>query len=179
MAKVSLLPLFFLGFVVVVGLVVLGIVVGVLVARKGGRREPEGTLPPLRPEALGAPPAPATAPAPTVKTAGDTASGRTAIFSFPSLLVKDHYGLENTYRLEFGDFHLGSGADNDLVVGDEEGVLPRQARIRLEGAAYVLENLGAPEGLRLNGAAVQRQSLKNDDVITLGKTTIRVTGLSV
>ncbi len=166
---------------VVAALVVLGVVIGVLLSRRSSRREGEGAVPPLRPEALGARPsptaAPAAAPAPAGRNASDTASGRTAVFSFPTLHVKDHYGLENSYRLEFGDFHIGAGADNDLVLA-ESGVAQRQARIRLEGSVYIIENLGDPGGVRVNGAPVDRQPLKNEDVITLGKSTVRITGLS-
>jgi pSer/pThr/pTyr-binding forkhead associated (FHA) protein len=56
---------------------------------------------------------------------------------------------------------------------DADGVSRRHARIRVEGQAANLEDLGSTNGTFLNGTAVNRPArLKDGDRIRLGKTTV-------
>jgi len=65
------------------------------------------------------------------------------------------------------DNYLGRGVDNDIIL-DDDTVSDRHARIKKEGKAFVLYDLGATNGTRLNGVRIQRELLCHNDVIQMG-----------
>jgi DNA-binding transcriptional regulator YiaG len=65
---------------------------------------------------------------------------------------------------------LGRSLDNDVVL-EHPRVSRHHARIRLERATYLLEDLGSTNGTFLNSARItQAEPLRDDDVILLGGT---------
>ena len=64
---------------------------------------------------------------------------------------------------------VGRAPDNDIVVADAN-VSRHHARIEHLGTRYVLQDLGSTNGTFVNGAKVEEQSLKEGDVIVVGKT---------
>lgn len=67
---------------------------------------------------------------------------------------------------------IGREADLDVVI-DNVAVSRRQAEIRLEGAAWILRDLGSGNGTFLNGQRVERSApLKPGDEISFGKFTL-------
>ena len=67
------------------------------------------------------------------------------------------------------DNYLGRGVDNDIVL-DDDTVSERHARIKKEGKVFVLYDLGATNGTKLNGSRVQREVLYHNDIIHMGHT---------
>ena len=65
------------------------------------------------------------------------------------------------------------GRQAEVTVPDHE-VSRQHARIRPEGRALVVEDLGSANGTWLNGRRVEHAVLRNGDVLTLGRTTLEV-----
>lgn len=69
---------------------------------------------------------------------------------------------------------LGRGSDADLRIRDRTASR-RHARLIASGGGYVLEDLGSPNGVFVNGESVQgAQALESGDVIELGRTLLRL-----
>lgn len=62
---------------------------------------------------------------------------------------------------------IGRALDNDLVLA-EASVSRRHARLVRDGDRWVIEDLGAGNGTRVNGRPVRRARLSDGDVILLG-----------
>jgi hypothetical protein len=85
--------------------------------------------------------------------------------------------LQNTadgsaYPLQATVIRLGRGSSNDVVLSDETGSR-LHALLRSDGEGYAIENMSDVNGTVVNGAVVDKASLVNGDLITLGKTTFR------
>jgi hypothetical protein len=85
--------------------------------------------------------------------------------------------LQNTadgsaYPLQAAEIRLGRGSSNDVVLSDETGSR-LHALLRSDGDGYAIENMSEVNGTVVNGALVDKASLANGDLITLGKTTFR------
>src|SRR5438128_276066 len=65
------------------------------------------------------------------------------------------------------------GRAADVTIDDHE-ISRRHARIRIEGHALVVEDLGSSNGTWVNGARVERVVLRPGDVLTLGRTILEV-----
>lgn len=66
---------------------------------------------------------------------------------------------------------LGRQTDADLQV-DDQGVSRRHAQVAKDAGVYVISDLGATNGLFVNGARVQRHVLANGDRVHLGTATL-------
>lgn len=65
------------------------------------------------------------------------------------------------------------GREADVSIEDHE-ISHRHARIRTEGRALVVEDLGSSNGTWVNGTRVERAVLRPGDVLTLGRTILEV-----
>lgn len=79
--------------------------------------------------------------------------------------VLEHNGT--TYPLGAGETLLGSDPACEIVLAGE-GVLPRHARVSVKPEGCVITNLGAPEDVRVDGAATSSARLEADTRIALG-----------
>jgi pSer/pThr/pTyr-binding forkhead associated (FHA) protein len=70
-------------------------------------------------------------------------------------------------------FVIGLAPDVDLVI-DESGIAPRHARVIPEGNAALLVDLGAPEGLWVNGEPVCTKRISARDEVRLGTVPVDV-----
>jgi pSer/pThr/pTyr-binding forkhead associated (FHA) protein len=156
------------GVIVILGVILITLIVGSSAdSGSSGNAAEQNAPPPPPPEEPKAP-----APGPI------TADGRTTVFSFPLLTVKDRMGIEKTYRLDFGDFNIGASKDSDLVLPGDEGIGEQQARITLNGTCYQIEDLGGGVGVIVNGEKSTSHALSDNDTLTIGKTVITVSGVS-
>jgi hypothetical protein len=64
---------------------------------------------------------------------------------------------------------IGRSKDSDIRVSDPN-VSRRHAEIRQEGANYFIVDLGSTNGISVNGRALKRAKLDDEDRITLGST---------
>jgi hypothetical protein len=85
--------------------------------------------------------------------------------------------LQNTedgsaYPLQAAEIRVGRGGSNDIVLSDETASR-LHALLRSSGDGYAIENMSDVNGTVVNGALVDKASLANGDLITLGKTTLR------
>lgn len=74
------------------------------------------------------------------------------------------------------DFRLGrrttigrNTAECDVILQDEM-ISDKHARIQQEGGEFVIYDLASLNGTFINGQKVQKQTLSDDDKITIGKT---------
>lgn len=65
------------------------------------------------------------------------------------------------------ELKIGRKEDNDLVFDDPD-VSKHHCRIVREDGGFVLEDLGSTNGTALNGLRIERQALKDWDVISMG-----------
>lgn len=71
--------------------------------------------------------------------------------------------------LEGDVLKLGRAPDNHIVVNDGR-VSRYHSVLKRDGANYVLEDVGSPNGTYVNGQRIQQRLLASDDVIRLGQT---------
>jgi pSer/pThr/pTyr-binding forkhead associated (FHA) protein len=69
---------------------------------------------------------------------------------------------------------IGRGRKADLVLA-ESTISRAHAALGFDGTGFFVEDLGSTNGTLVNGAPVDRQLLKNDDEIQMGKLRIGVT----
>ena len=74
-----------------------------------------------------------------------------------------------THELQKQSVLIGRSKDCDIRISDPN-VSRRHAEIRQEGAAYWIVDLGSTNGISVNGHALKRARLDDDDRITLGST---------
>lgn len=72
-----------------------------------------------------------------------------------------------------GDFAIGRGKDNDLVVNNLN-VSRHHARIMQRNGSLVLADLGSTQGTTLNGVRVHRALLYHNDILAIGRHRITV-----
>ncbi len=68
---------------------------------------------------------------------------------------------------------IGRGRKADLALA-EVTISRAHAAVGFDAAGFFVEDLGSTNGTMVNGAPVQRQLLKNDDEIQMGKLRIGV-----
>jgi pSer/pThr/pTyr-binding forkhead associated (FHA) protein len=84
------------------------------------------------------------------------------------ILFRDRRGKVQPFSLKGAESVIGR--DTGIAVPiSRDGVSRRHARILVEGAEYVLEDLDSTNGTFLNGQQVARDALRHLDVISLGK----------
>jgi pSer/pThr/pTyr-binding forkhead associated (FHA) protein len=84
------------------------------------------------------------------------------------ILFRDRRGKVQPFSLKGAESVIGR--DTGIAVPiSRDGVSRRHARIVVEGAEYVLEDLDSTNGTFLNGQQVARDALRHLDVIGLGK----------
>jgi diguanylate cyclase (GGDEF)-like protein len=66
---------------------------------------------------------------------------------------------------------IGRGSDADVRVVDDQ-ISRRHARILVQGSEASIEDLGSKNGTFVNGAAVQREKLKDGDKVQIGTATV-------
>lgn len=69
---------------------------------------------------------------------------------------------------------IGRGRKADLVLA-EATISRKHAAIGFDSEGFFIEDLGSTNGTRVNGASVDRQRLKNNDEIQMGKLRLGVT----
>src|SRR5262249_636386 len=87
------------------------------------------------------------------------------------LVVMAGSNIGQMYKLGKEPLTIGRGDKADLRLFDDR-IWRDHARIRKEGEAIVLEDLGSTNGTYCNGARVSRHALSEGDKILLGSTTI-------
>src|ERR1700735_2714017 len=91
--------------------------------------------------------------------------GREISSSTPCLLVRTQ---ESDRSLEAGpSYSIGRNPESDIVI-DEARVSWRHAVLRLEGATWLLEDVGSTNGTFVGAQRVQRVEITNDCVLRLG-----------
>jgi pSer/pThr/pTyr-binding forkhead associated (FHA) protein len=75
------------------------------------------------------------------------------------------------HELQKASVVIGRSKDCDIRISDPN-VSRRHAEIRQEGATYWVVDLGSTNGIAVNGHALKRAKLDDDDRITLGSTEI-------
>jgi len=86
-----------------------------------------------------------------------------------AFLVRTGRGGSTKTLLTGRKIGVGRAPDNDIVVADAN-VSRHHARIEHLGTGYVLQDLGSTNGTFVNGAKVEEHSLKEGDVVVVGKT---------
>lgn len=83
--------------------------------------------------------------------------------------------LDQPIDMDTRGLRLGSAADNDMVISDEE-IAPYHAEVRFEGEAFVVYDLDSGYGTVVNGQRVgpEGASLKNGNDLSLGANTLFV-----
>ena len=81
-------------------------------------------------------------------------------------------GLE--VKLDRPRFVIGRGRKADLVLA-EVTISRAHAAVGFDGDGFFVEDLGSTNGTLVNGSPVDRQHLKNEDEIRMGKLRIGVT----
>ena len=64
---------------------------------------------------------------------------------------------------------IGSGHDCSINLFKDDGVSPKHAEIRVEGAQTVIHDLRSAAGTRVNGEYVRSRVIRNGDVIKIGE----------
>jgi serine/threonine-protein kinase len=79
-------------------------------------------------------------------------------------------GTSQEYKIS-GVVTVGRQSTNDIVVLEEKASR-QHARITSTGKQFVYEDLGSSNGSQINGVRIQKHTLKNGDVIHIGKATL-------
>lgn len=87
---------------------------------------------------------------------------------YPKLIIKLHGAEAKEIELTQSEFTIGRHHRNDLVVEDPS-VSGHHARFVKIHSVYFLEDLGSTNGTFVNGAKIDRQQLKDADLVTFGK----------
>ena len=78
-----------------------------------------------------------------------------------------------SYVLGLGETTIGRLPENDIVL-DGDGVSRRHARIRWDGAAFEVEDLGSKNGAMVNGERLSgRRTLRDGDLLVIPGWTLR------
>jgi hypothetical protein len=86
-------------------------------------------------------------------------------------------GFEKTVAIDCATFSIGVAPDAALALPPglaEESVTARHAVITREGETFLLTDESGSCGTRVNGRPVRHKSLSHGDVITLGKSELRI-----
>lgn len=85
----------------------------------------------------------------------------------PILLAVSGYDLQKEISLSNPPLTIGRDPQNQLVI-DDSSISRFHAEIRLLGDEIQILDLGSTNGIKVNGALIQAQTLKNRDVIHVG-----------
>lgn len=69
---------------------------------------------------------------------------------------------------------IGRRASNDIVLSGDAAVSGAHARIRVDGDSIVVEDLQSTNGTRINDTPASTQTVKEDDVIAIGRHRLRI-----
>jgi hypothetical protein len=78
------------------------------------------------------------------------------------------------FEFDASEVSFGRGSENDVVVNDA-GVSREHARIRNDGGAWKIRDLGSQKGTLVNGRKVEEATLRTGDVIVVGPVSFRFT----
>ena len=107
----------------------------------------------------------------TRRTLFPASAEETARPAYARLQILDADGAEHAMRTTA--FRLGRGRDNDLVLHNDS-ISRHHAEIhRPRDGSFVITDLGAGNGIVVNGQQVQKATLQHEDVIELGEVRIR------
>src|SRR2546423_13989222 len=88
-----------------------------------------------------------------------------------ALTIANGKGRGQRFQFETESVTIGRGAENDVVLNDA-GVSRTHARIKKQGAAWILLDNGSANGTELNGVTIQKPSaLRAGDKIGVGPVT--------
>ena len=88
------------------------------------------------------------------------------------LIMKSGPEADKIYKLEKDEYVIGRELINDLIINDPE-ISRRHARLFKKNDQYFLEDLNSTNGTFHSGKRIEKPiSLKNEDLITLGKSTV-------
>src|SRR5262245_15472910 len=90
------------------------------------------------------------------------------IAAHAKLLVKLQGQGSRTIDLTGDSFTIGRKAGNDLTI-DEQAVSGQHARLTRVQSVYFLEDLKSTNGTSVNGQHIERQQLRDADVIMIGR----------
>jgi hypothetical protein len=88
----------------------------------------------------------------------------------PGLVLERIDGIRFVLR---DGMRIGRSRENDVVLRDAR-VSRRHARVKADGAAFVIEDLGSSNGTFLDGRRVERALLAPETTVTIGSTYLRV-----
>jgi len=89
----------------------------------------------------------------------------------PQVIVTLGDNVVKQYVFDKDIVSIGRSRDNDIVI-ENRAVSRSHARIRHEGADFIISDLNSANGIYVNGERVEKATLKHDDVITIGKHTL-------
>src|SRR2546423_6393603 len=84
-----------------------------------------------------------------------------------ALIVVDPSGHRTRVNLHPVPFKIGRQADNHLVMRDSR-TSRLHAQILIENGEYVIEDAGSRHGVFVNGARIERHTLRSSDRIAFG-----------
>jgi hypothetical protein len=86
------------------------------------------------------------------------------------LVMRSGPSIGQIYPLDKNEMVIGRDLTNDIVISDSE-VSRRQARLFLQGANYVIEDLGSTNGTFVNGQRLMGSYvLRPGEIVTFGET---------
>lgn len=89
--------------------------------------------------------------------------------AFFRLVVRSGPNVGNAFPLEKEEMFIGRDLNNDIVINDPE-ISRRHTRLRLQGASYVVEDMGSTNGTSVNGQRlISPYVLRPGEVIGLGE----------
>lgn len=151
-------------------LLVVAVVVIVILWGKMNQRTDQSVVSPPKSEEK--PPETSSPPQEIIPT--DDESGKTMVFTFPSLFVTDPHKRESTYRLEFEEFRIGKNPESSLVV-PTEGISDLEAKISFDSIAHCIVDVAGNGNVKVNGVGTDKHKLENGDEISIGGYSIKFT----
>lgn len=85
------------------------------------------------------------------------------------LIVEKGVHAGHEFRLNATDTTIGRAAQNDIVL-DDSAISRNQAKVRREGDAWVLYDMGATNPTEVNGQTITRHALRDGERVTMGET---------
>lgn len=89
------------------------------------------------------------------------------------ILLKFSDTVLETFQFDKAEITVGRYVNNDIQI-DNLAVSGRHARIRKHGGNYLVEDLESTNGTYLNEKKITKETLKNNDAVTVGKHTLVV-----
>lgn len=85
------------------------------------------------------------------------------------LIVETGVHAGHEFRLNAQETTIGRAAQNDIVL-DDTAVSRNQAKVRREGNAWVIYDMGATNPTEVSGQAITRHTLRDGERVTVGET---------